>query len=226
MSTLLALAVIACLTAVPASAASSASSGGISATPAPAKKKATKKKAAKKKAASEKSDTADSPKTGGGIAAGDPATEQQAAEADQPTVAGSTAKFVKNVAYAPTDAPDAVKQAIWAANKIIGRPYVYGGGHASFKSNGYDCSGTVSYALHGGDLLDSPLDSGSFMSWGKSGRGEWITIFTNEGHAYMVIAGIRLDTSAADDPNGKSGPRWRPLRGSNAGFKVRHPAGL
>ena len=146
--------------------------------------------------------------------------------ASRPVVPGSKAKIVKGKAYAPSLAPDSVKKAIWAANKIIGRPYVYGGGHASFTSRGYDCSGTVSYALHGGGLLSSPLDSGSFMSWGKSGRGAWITIFTNPGHAYTVIAGIRLDTSAADDPNGGSGPRWRPLRHSNAGFTVRHPSGL
>lgn len=144
----------------------------------------------------------------------------------QPTVPGITAKFVGKVAYAPSLAPTEVKQAIWAANAIIGRPYVYGGGHQSFKSRGYDCSGTVSYALHGGGLLDSPLDSGSFMKWGDKGVGSWMTIYTNPGHAYLVIAGIRLDTSAADDPAGGKGPRWRPLRPSNRGFRARHPDGL
>ncbi len=147
--------------------------------------------------------------------------------ADVQTVPGTKAKLLPNgQAAAPADAPVEVQQAIWAANRIIGMPYHYGGGHQRFEDSGYDCSGTVSYALHGGGLLRSPLDSGSFMSWGKSGRGAWITIFTNPGHAYTVIAGIRLDTSAADDPNGGSGPRWRPLRHSNAGFKVRHPSGL
>ena len=102
-------------------------------------------------------------------------------------------------AAAPADAPPQVQQAVWAANKIQDKPYVYGGGHADFEDNGYDCSGTVSYALHRGGLLETPLDSGSFMSWGDSGEGQWITVFTNPGHAYAVIAGLRLDTSAAND---------------------------
>ena len=95
--------------------------------------------------------------------------------------------------------PAEVQQAIWAANKIIGKPYSYGGGHAAVQRRGYDCSGTVSYALHGGGLLTRPLDSGSFMRWGKRGTGSWITVYTNPGHAYAVIAGLRLDTSAAGD---------------------------
>jgi hypothetical protein len=145
----------------------------------------------------------------------------------QPTVPGAVAQIVNGLAAAPADAPDAVKQAIWAANAIIGRPYRYGGGHArGFIDRGYDCSGTVSYALHGGDLLDSPLDSSSFMRWGEKGAGDWITVYTNPGHAYVVIAGLRLDTSAAGDPSGLKGPRWRPNLRSSRGFKARHPAGL
>lgn len=130
------------------------------------------------------------------------------------------------LAIAPESAPDEVKEAIFAANEIIGKPYIYGGGHRSFKSRGYDCSGTISYALHGGDLLDSPLDSSSFMSWGESGKGTWITVYTNPGHAFIVIAGLRLDTSAAGDPSGAKGPRWRPTLRSTRGFKARHPEGL
>jgi len=145
----------------------------------------------------------------------------------QPTVPGAEAKIVDGLAAAPAAAPDAVKQAIWAANGIIGRPYRYGGGHAhGFTDRGYDCSGTVSFALHGGDLLDTPLDSSSFMRWGASGAGDWITIYTNAGHAYVVIAGLRLDTSAAGDPSGLKGPRWRPNLRSARGFKARHPVGL
>ena len=227
MSALVAILAMFCVITASATAAT----GGASAPSQTAKKKAAKKKASKKtskkKAAEDTAEDDAAPQVSGGASASAPAAGTAAPADDQPTVTGSLAKVQKNgLAAAPSLAPLEVKEAIWAANDIIGKPYVYGGGHASFKSKGYDCSGTVSYALHGGDLLDSPLDSGSFMSWGKSGRGDWITIFTNEGHAYVVIAGIRLDTSAADDPKGGEGPRWRPLRGSNSGFKVRHPAGF
>jgi cell wall-associated NlpC family hydrolase len=126
------------------------------------------------------------------------------------------------LAQAPADAPAWVRQAIAAGNQLIGKPYVYGGGHASFVSNGYDCSGTVSYALHGANLLASPLDSSQFELWGAGGPGEWITVYTNPEHAYVDIAGIRLDTSRAGDPGGQSGPRWRPLLSSNRGFVARH----
>ena len=141
-------------------------------------------------------------------------------------VPGTTAEIVHGIAAAPENAPAAVQHIIWAANRIIGRPYVYGGGHQSFFSRGYDCSGTVSFALHGGRLLTAPLDSSQFMSWGRSGQGRWMTILTNPGHAYLDIAGLRLDTSAADDPNNQQGPRWRPLRPGNGGYVIRHPAGL
>ena len=145
----------------------------------------------------------------------------------QPTVPGVVAQAINGVAYAPDQAPDAVKQAIWAANAIIGRPYRYGGGHArGFVDRGYDCSGTVSVALHGADVLDSPLDSGSFMRYGLAGKGQWITVYTNPGHAFAVIAGLRLDTSAAGDPSRASGPRWRPNLRSTRGYRARHPLGL
>jgi cell wall-associated NlpC family hydrolase len=130
-------------------------------------------------------------------------------------------------AAAPESAPQEVKDAIAAANEIIGKPYVYGGGHnAKFLSRGYDCSGTVSYALHGADLLRSPLDSGSFMKWGAKGPGTWFTIYTNPSHAFAIIAGLRLDTSAAGDPDGGKGPRWRPVLRSTKGFTARHPVGF
>jgi hypothetical protein len=169
----------------------------------------------------------------GGTAYEDPAPTPAASPSTtgatdpQPTVPGTEAKIVDGLAAAPEAAPDAVKQAIWAANKIIGRPYRYGGGHAKgFVDRGYDCSGTVSVALHGADVLDSPLDSGSFMRWGAAGAGEWITVYANPGHAYAVIAGLRLDTSSAGDPSGLHGPRWRPNLRSSRGFKARHPVGL
>jgi hypothetical protein len=141
-------------------------------------------------------------------------------------VPGDTAEIVNGLAAAPENAPRAVQQIIWAANKIIGRPYIYGGGHASFSSYGYDCSGTVSFALHGARLLSSPLDSSQFMRWGHSGQGRWMTILTNSGHAYLDIAGLRLDTSADGDPSNKQGPRWRPLLPANSGFVLRHPLGF
>jgi cell wall-associated NlpC family hydrolase len=141
-------------------------------------------------------------------------------------VPGDTAEIVNGIAAAPENAPQAVQEAIWATNTIIGRPYLFGGGHRSFHSSGYDCSGTVSFALHGARLLSSPLDSGQFMSWGRAGQGHWMSILTNPGHAYLDIAGLRLDTSTNGDPSNKQGPRWRPLLASNSGFVVRHPTGF
>lgn len=135
------------------------------------------------------------------------------------TVPGTVGAIRDGIAYAPADAPIEVKRAIWAANTLRGKPYVYGGGHKSFKSRGYDCSGTVSFALNAAGLLDSPLDSSSFMGWGARGRGRWITVYTNPGHAFVIIAGLRLDTSGA----GESGPRWRPEPRSTRGFRARHP---
>jgi len=153
-------------------------------------------------------------------------TETAATPQPQLLVPGSIARYVNGYAAAPMNAPANVQQVIWTANEIIGLPYIFGGGHASFNSPGYDCSGTVSFALHGGSLLVTPMDSSEFESWGSHGAGRWIAVFGNAGHAYMDIAGLRLDTSAADDPSDQQGPRWRPLRLANAGFTVRHPLGL
>src|SRR3954453_17342576 len=156
------------------------------------------------------------------------------------------AKIVNGMAIAPRGAPAPVVNAIAAANKIIRKPYRYGGGHGSFhdsghdssrpggghgsfNDSGYDCSGSVSYALHGGGLLRSPLDSSSFMHWGYGGRGKWITIYTNPGHAYVYIAGLRLDTGQRNKATGAapgSGPRWNYGARSNSGFTARHPNGL
>jgi len=141
-------------------------------------------------------------------------------------VPGALARYVDGQAAAPMSVPAAVQEIIWAGNDLIGLPYIFGGGHASFISPGYDCSGTVSFALHGANLLSSPEDSGEFESWGSHGAGRYVTIFANGGHAYMTVAGLRLDTSAANDPSGLQGPRWRPLRPANEGFVVRHPLGL
>ena len=158
----------------------------------------------------------------GGAAYGqpNPATTQLTPE--------QTATILPNgFAAAPVSAPQEVKDAIAAANEIIGKPYVYGGGHnLKFSGRGYDCSGTVSYALHGANMLKAPLDSSSFMRWGAKGPGTWFTVYTNPGHAFAIIAGLRLDTSAAGDPSGAKGPRWRPVLRSTKGFTARHPVGF
>ncbi len=125
-------------------------------------------------------------------------------------------------ALAPAGAPPQVVLAIAAANRIVGRPYRYGGGHGSFEDSGYDCSGTVSYALHGAGLLDAPLASPGLTTYGAAGAGRWITVYANSGHTYVIIAGLRLDTSGS----GGKGPRWRPEPRSSGGYVVRHPAGL
>ncbi len=139
---------------------------------------------------------------------------------------GTTARYIDGLAAAPMEAPAAVQEIVWAGNELIGLPYIYGGGHGSFISRGYDCSGTVSYALHGAHLLSTPEDSSEFEGYGAGGIGRWVAIFGNAGHAYIAVAGLRLDTSSADDPSNEQGPRWRPLRPGNPGFVVRHPVGL
>lgn len=141
-------------------------------------------------------------------------------------VPGTTARFVDGLAAAPEGVPAAIQQIVWAGNEIVGLPYIYGGGHASFVSPGYDCSGTVSFALHGASLLNAPEDSSEMEGLGGRGDGRWVTIFANAGHVYMTVAGLRLDTSPAEDPANLQGPRWRPLRQTNGGYVVRHPAGL
>ena len=126
------------------------------------------------------------------------------------------------VAIAPESAPEPVQKAIWAANRITNKPYRYGGGHRRFRDSGYDCSGAVSYALRGGKLLKRPLHSRAFMRWGERGRGDWITVYTNPGHAYVVIAGLRFDTSGP----GERGPRWRKSARSSRAYSARHPEGF
>ena len=163
---------------------------------------------------------APAPNTTGGVSPSDPQFQP-----------APKAKIVGGMAIAPIGAPQQVVDAINAANQIVTKPYIFGGGHRSFNSRGYDCSGSVSFALHGAGLLDSPLDSSDFMHWGEPGKGQWITVYTNPGHAFVMIAGLRFDTGFRDRM-GKAhgaapgtGPRWggpRPTRG----YHARHPLGL
>jgi peptidoglycan hydrolase-like protein with peptidoglycan-binding domain len=153
----------------------------------------------------------------------------KAIEADPPTA--STRINSDGTATAPAGAPDVVQQVVAAANQIIDKPYKYGGGHGSFNDSGYDCSGSVSFALHGGGLISSPQDSSGLESYGSSGPGHWITIYANSGHAFMVVAGRAFDTANYSGPNipSGSGPRWRSDPSADTyggGWVVRHPTGL
>jgi hypothetical protein len=171
----------------------------------------------------------------GGYPPGEPAPVETAPPAEAPPTglpapvpvpiapAGPVSTLAGERAIAPAAAPPVVKQVIAAANRIRATPYVWGGGHARWWDKGYDCSGSVSYALHGGGLLEAPLVSGSFATWGEPGAGRWITIYANKQHVYAVIAGLRWDTGG--DPTGVTGPRWHAEPPYPAGFVVRHPVG-
>jgi cell wall-associated NlpC family hydrolase len=135
----------------------------------------------------------------------------------------SNAILLTGIALAPPDAPEAIKGVINNANSIVGRPYIWGGGHGSWYSNGYDCSGSVSFALFGGGLIPEPLTSGALEGWGAPGPGKWITVYANATHTFAEIAGLRWDT--VGDANG-SGPRWHLASTDTAGFVARHPPGL
>ena len=144
---------------------------------------------------------------------------------DRPMVAGNRAVLHGSVAYAPSNAPDDVKSAIWAVNTLRHRPYVWGGGHGSFNDYGYDCSGTVSFALHHARRLSAPLPSGDFIRYGERGRGRWITIYARHGHTFATIAGLRLDTTDMRDGS-DCGPRWHNDFRDTHGFEARHPVAL
>ncbi len=156
----------------------------------------------------------------GQVQAGKQATAAQAplrlAPGDRATVGSD------GLAIAPANAPEPIKQMIAAGNKIAKTPYIYGGGHGSWDDKGYDCSGSVSYALHGAGLLEQSMASGGFMNWGDKGPGQWVSIYANEGHMYMVVAGLRYDTSGAK----QDGTRWHASERPTKGYVVSHPAGL
>jgi hypothetical protein len=140
-----------------------------------------------------------------------------------PSAPAGKAVIVRGRAVAPLDAPAAVRRVIAAANQIRAKPYIWGGGHGRWWDAGYDCSGAVSFALHGGEFLSSPLASGPMEHWGVPGAGRWITVYANAGHAYAVIAGLRWDT--VGDSSG-TGPRWHDSMVSGAGSVARHPEGF
>jgi cell wall-associated NlpC family hydrolase len=125
-------------------------------------------------------------------------------------------------AVAPDAAPEPVKRVILAANQIAKFPYKWGGGHGAWRDNGYDCSGSVSFALAGAGLLDRPLTSGLLAGYGRPGQGRWITIYANGGHVFMIVAGLRFDTSG----QGRAGTRWQAAARPTGGFAVRHIPGL
>jgi cell wall-associated NlpC family hydrolase len=139
-----------------------------------------------------------------------------------PGAAAATATYVSGIALAPPDAPERIAGAINAANTIVGRPYIWGGGHGSWYARGYDCSGAVSFALAGGGFLASPLTSGQLESWGEPGPGRWLTVYASDSHVYAVIAGLRWDT--VGDASG-TGPRWHLAGAVPDGFVARHPPG-
>jgi peptidoglycan hydrolase-like protein with peptidoglycan-binding domain len=126
-------------------------------------------------------------------------------------------------ARAPVSAPAEVRAVVDAANRIVGKPYEYGGGHARWEDTGYDCSGSESYALRGGGFVRASLTSSDFESWGVRGKGTWITSYANGGHSFLVVAGLRFDTGWN---NAGKGPRWSEQMRPVDGYVVRHPLGF
>ncbi len=136
---------------------------------------------------------------------------------------GRTAMLKNGIAYAPRSAPAAVKRAIAAGNRLQRMPYKWGGGHANQNDSGYDCSGTVSYVLREAGLLRGSMTSKGFFEYGKKGEGNWITVYCRDGHVFMTVAGLRLDTGGT---NNSTGPRWKTVTRQGRGHVMRHPSGL
>jgi cell wall-associated NlpC family hydrolase len=167
-------------------------------------------------------------------AAPDPGLENAGPKPTQPASAGlkprrtghtditKATALPNGIALPPLEAPEEVKQIIEAGNVIARAPYLWGGGHGKWLDKGYDCSGSVSFALAAAGLIDGPMASGPLMGWGEPGKGKWVTIYTHPGHVFMVVAGIRFDTSGRQ----VTGSRWQNAMRSTSGFVARHPAGL
>jgi cell wall-associated NlpC family hydrolase len=167
----------------------------------------------------------DQPAAPGGASAPLSRSSKAALRDGSPTgdAAISAAEVLKNgIALPPIESPEAVHQIIEAGNSIARTPYLWGGGHGKWLDKGYDCSGSISYALASAGLLNAPQASGPLMGWGKPGPGKWVTIYANPGHVYMVVAGVRFDTSGTR----VTGSRWQSSLRTNAGFVARHPPGL
>jgi hypothetical protein len=172
--------------------------------------------------------------TGVPEAAPDPGLENAGPKPTRPASAGAKPRrtghtditrataLPNGIALPPLEAPEEVKQIIEAGNIIARSPYLWGGGHGKWLDKGYDCSGSVSFALAAAGLLEGPLASGPLMSWGKPGKGKWVTIYTHPGHVFMEVAGVLFDTSNAR----VTGSRWGNEMRSTSGFVARHPAGL
>jgi cell wall-associated NlpC family hydrolase len=143
-------------------------------------------------------------------------------EQTEPVERGEARITKEGLAVAPADAPEAVKQVIAAGNEIAKKPYRYGGGHGQWKDSGYDCSGSVSYALHGAGLVRRPMSSGEYADWARPGRGEWITVYARGDHMFMMVAGLRFDTSGLDE----DGTRWHTTKHTREGYALRHPRAL
>ena len=141
-----------------------------------------------------------------------------------PTVPGNKAAVSWGKCIPPENAPLAVKKAVWACNYLVGRPYVWGGGHGTFYDRGYDCSGSVSFLLHHAGVLDQPTPSKEMQCFGEPGPGRWITIYARNGHTFAIVCGVRLDTTGATGRD--EGPRWRANTRGPRGFVARHPAGM
>ena len=156
------------------------------------------------------------------------ASQASAFPTSGPVVPGTRAALSGGLAAAPAQAPLEVKRAIWAANQLRSKPYRYGGGHRSFNDSGYDCSGTISYALGAAGIVRSPMSSSDFRRFGARGRGKWITVYARNGHTFAVIAGLRLDTTAWNTMRRDHtwAPRWQVTPREPRGFEARHPAGL
>jgi hypothetical protein len=161
--------------------------------------------------------------SGAGALQGTGGVQPQAVSAPVPATESATVG-PDGLAVAPASAPPAVQQVIAAANAIVGRPYKYGGGHGKWEDSGYDCSGSESYALHGANLIERPLDSTEFMSFGEAGEGTWITSYANPGHSFLVVAGLRFDTGYNNSTS--SGPKWSTQMRPSDSYTVRHPEGF
>lgn len=136
---------------------------------------------------------------------------------------GRTALLKDGFAYAPKKAPRQVIAAIAAGNRLQGKPYKWGGGHRIENDTGYDCSGTVSYVLREAGIIKGSMASKAFLNYGKRGEGKWITIYSRNGHVFITIAGLRLDTGG---DGMRSGPMWKPWKRGVSGYIMRHPPGL